>query len=390
MGHRWLLALVLLLGLVPSQVPTGWRAASAAPDVAGTSYTSPQFGFQVSWAAPWTLAQEPVSKPRQYDVLSLAAGELGIEYAGLVTTLDPNAFFRGAVEVRRGQFPDLVVTQPYLPVTPRLPGILSYTVKGTKMTDLVYLQSLPPGHRLLMVTESFPTNMAAMARHQAEYALHLESPGVSDSPSEDAAGLDPQSVVTRLLAMPPSVSDLPRGYEIHGVARTNPETTDVWAIARIEVDLGSKPGRAVLAFLVYPSAAEAEQAYGARLIDKRIGLGAQMTPVTGMADEAALIVIRGSTAVGQGTATSASVLVRQGNVLISATASNRDVLDPAAATAAAYSLALAGVTHLQQVLPVAHRDGALVVARALVQQGDSVAPAALIVGVEQRVVAVAE
>jgi len=214
-------------------------AATGAAGVVGTTYSSPQFGFRVSWEAPWELARPPVSEPGQLDDLQLSAGQIAIEYFGVFSDLDPAAFFQAAIEARRQQVPDLLIEQGYQGPQSGLPAIVTYSMAGVPMADLIHVMTLTPGIRQLLIVESYPIAIPAGVRQQADHAVHLESLGPSSSADGGAgiagvaavATIEPHDLLDRLLATPFAASEIPSGAVVSDPHRTQVASDQVFGFA---------------------------------------------------------------------------------------------------------------------------------------------------------------
>ncbi|MGH2558422.1 MAG: hypothetical protein ACRDJH_05100 [Thermomicrobiales bacterium] len=140
--------LLALLQLMPG---------SAAFASAG-QYTSPQFGYEISWDASWTKESE-ASVPDYYDELFLTQGTQFLVYQGYFTDLSPDAMFKWLIEGWRETVPDIRVVQPYQEPPSRIPAIVTFTDEsGLLIEEIVTILQLVAGESMLFVFHGRPAS----------------------------------------------------------------------------------------------------------------------------------------------------------------------------------------------------------------------------------------
>ncbi len=189
------LVLVLLVAGIPSLTPITWSLSGAAaesaatPDPAaittgtaaglkGTTYTSPQFGYLVTWESPW-MPYRVVSDPLAGDQLRLGTGGITMEFHGFSTDLPIEQALEDFVAARARTHPG--VTPQY-----QAPGggqahdspplwHFDYTrADGVVMGEVTTALSVASGRGVLMRTVTRPTTDASPRSLYYAVALFLD------------------------------------------------------------------------------------------------------------------------------------------------------------------------------------------------------------------------
>lgn len=99
---RPLLAIAMLISSLAMLSPAG---VSAAQDDSGlidpTSYQSPQFGYSLTWAAPWeTRERDVITNPGGFDTITLRGDEGMVRISGRSDAYDPLTFLQDTIAIQ--------------------------------------------------------------------------------------------------------------------------------------------------------------------------------------------------------------------------------------------------------------------------------------------------
>lgn len=157
MHHRFaariVAVLVLMLGLTPTLAPAFASAATQRSDsglIDETSYESPQFGYTVSWDAPWqTRARNVTSNPGGFDSLTLRDGSSNLRIVGRSNGDDPATVLDDSVGLELGNADDSEVLSESTAQAP-----FSAKLRVRTNTILIEVMELPENEAIVVVTLS--------------------------------------------------------------------------------------------------------------------------------------------------------------------------------------------------------------------------------------------
>ncbi len=118
--------------------------------ISGDTYTSPQFGYRITWQAPWEPGPA-ASVPDEHDDFRLTAEDVYLDYRGLFTNLSEEDALDAYAEDRRLNTPGATweVDDADEPGPPSL--LLQYTdANGRAMIETITVRSLRPGESVLL------------------------------------------------------------------------------------------------------------------------------------------------------------------------------------------------------------------------------------------------
>lgn len=78
LSFRWFTVAVLMAGFAAN---TLWAHGDAASQVSGTTYTSPSYGYTISWQSPWYVVEDDADQSG-YDVLRIADSQSEVLFLG--------------------------------------------------------------------------------------------------------------------------------------------------------------------------------------------------------------------------------------------------------------------------------------------------------------------
>ncbi len=135
---------VALLLVTLSLLPSVWLPSPSVQAQTATIYTSPQFGFRVSWKSPWHKTEE-VSIPGEYDRLQLQldAYDFYHEFYGLPwNEVNSAEILHRFVKQHRSNIADLTISQEWSPEGAQgQPMVIEYDAGGQRLTE--YLHAIP-------------------------------------------------------------------------------------------------------------------------------------------------------------------------------------------------------------------------------------------------------
>ncbi|MGB3304658.1 MAG: hypothetical protein WBA63_00595 [Thermomicrobiales bacterium] len=157
MHHRFatriVAVLVLMLGLAPTLAPAFASAAAQRSDsglIDETSYESPQFGYTVSWDAPWqTRARNVTSNPGGFDSLTLRDGSSNLRIVGRSNDDDLATVLDDSVGLELGNADDSEVLSESAGQEP-----FSAKLRVRTNTILIEVMELPENEAIVVVTLS--------------------------------------------------------------------------------------------------------------------------------------------------------------------------------------------------------------------------------------------
>lgn len=174
--------LILLVGaLVSGSVPVSAQSGvdwAPAPSLAlgqpasvtGNTYTSPQFGYSVSWSNAWRLGKEPASEHGQYDDLWLTNGVGDVAYAGIYTPLNSEELVAWYVQAVQEDRPEARIIRKYFTGSPLL---LRYSEGDELVIAAVSAIPLVPGSSMLLIVQVLPADMPYEERADLENQVVL-------------------------------------------------------------------------------------------------------------------------------------------------------------------------------------------------------------------------
>lgn len=116
----------------------------------GETYTSPQFGYRITWQAPWESGT-PISEPSQRDNFRLDAENVYLDYHGLFTELSEEEAVRAYAEERRQNTPGATTEVEEVAAVKPPTVQLQYTdASGRLMVETITVRSLVPGRAVLL------------------------------------------------------------------------------------------------------------------------------------------------------------------------------------------------------------------------------------------------
>ncbi len=124
-------------------------APTEAP-IIGETYTSPQFGYRISWQAPWESGT-PISEPRQRDDFRLDGENVYLDYRGLFTDLSEEEALRAYAEERRQNTPGATIEVEEAAAAEPPTVLLRYPdASGQLMVETITVRSLVPDQAVLL------------------------------------------------------------------------------------------------------------------------------------------------------------------------------------------------------------------------------------------------
>ncbi|MDP9472849.1 MAG: hypothetical protein M3Q71_19670 [Chloroflexota bacterium] len=130
--------------------------ATTEEPISGNTYTSPQFGYRVTWQAPWDPGAT-TSVPNDRDDFRLTAGDIYLEYRGLFTDLSEEEALQAYGEDRRLNTSGATIESVDAEEQASTTLLLRYTTAtGIAMVETMTVRSLAPGEAVLLRTLSAP------------------------------------------------------------------------------------------------------------------------------------------------------------------------------------------------------------------------------------------
>ena len=120
--------------------------------VVGSTYTSPQFGYRISWKAPWEPGTAS-SEPNERDDFRLDAADVYLIYRGIFTDAAEGDVLRAYGEERRRNTPGATIDAKDADASESPSLLLRYTdATGGAKVETITTRSLVPGEAMLLRT----------------------------------------------------------------------------------------------------------------------------------------------------------------------------------------------------------------------------------------------
>jgi hypothetical protein len=165
------------------------RVAADMAEATTSSWTSPQFGFGVSWEGPWSKVGEE-SVRGQYDVLRLVAPRVFEEFYGIASVeTDPPTILHAFVDRFRSEMKELTIKQEWSRGGARpLPMIIEFTAgTGVRTTEILATFPLEQGTSVYVNVSGREGDLMAgytsEELRELDRLVQLRLPGASEAPT---------------------------------------------------------------------------------------------------------------------------------------------------------------------------------------------------------------
>ena len=106
---RPLMLAAMLIASLATLTPTGVSAQNDRGLIDDTSYQSPQFGYSITWADPWsTQDRDVITNPGGFDTITLRSDEGTVRISGRADDYDPVTFLQDTVAVQLASGGELI------------------------------------------------------------------------------------------------------------------------------------------------------------------------------------------------------------------------------------------------------------------------------------------